>query len=104
MNAKHTPTPWNIESDPDVPNAGDKYNRFRIEPRIAEIFYTNDLGKANAEFIVRACNAHSELVDALKVLRKEVLNCVNDGSLPCSGILHPSMERSRLALAKAEAK
>lgn len=60
---KHTPLPWHyieewrgIYDSPDIRGA---------QVRIAEIANTPDY-KANAEFIVRACNSHYELVEALE--------------------------------------
>lgn len=75
---KHTPTPWVKEvindfyngdiisirtasgqsSEPDNP-------AYEDDPSIAGIWCTNATSQANADFIVRACNAHDDLVAAL---------------------------------------
>lgn len=61
--SKHTSLPWHyidewrgIYDSPDIRGA---------QVRIAEITSTPDY-KANAEFIVRACNSYYELVEALE--------------------------------------
>jgi hypothetical protein len=82
MEAAHTATPWNLRKD------GQSYNGQSIEAACmgngyyAGIAHTTQrdphptLGggidqvtaEANAAFIVRACNAHDDLVNALKGL------------------------------------
>ena len=57
----HTPTPWKLNCD-------------------NEILTTNGLIvyisiKANAEFIVTACNAHEDLVKALEIALSELEAC-----------------------------
>lgn len=81
MGSKHTPGPWSVHFD--------NYNEdYSIEApvgnatdTILELWYldeethhrfhtfhneTPEQAKANAEFIVRACNSHDELVEALE--------------------------------------
>lgn len=71
--AKHTPTPW-------------VKNRYgRLEGANGKAVTVDDLGiamalngsdeeeRANAEFIVRACNAHADLVEALAHAHKELM-------------------------------
>lgn len=58
---KHTPTPWVY--DPDC------HGLFQVEggidgKQVADI----NTDEVNAAFIVRACNAHEELVKALKAI------------------------------------
>lgn len=62
--SQHTPTPWNIHQPsynetPLIFGLGDDY-------AIAEISGVDQTNKeASAEFIVRACNAHEDLINAL---------------------------------------
>lgn len=75
MTQNHTPTPWTIETVQTsvgfvykigpFPWIGDKVNHACIY-----VDYNNNAPtlKANAEFIVRACNAHDDLVDALEAV------------------------------------
>jgi len=60
----HTPTPWTIESrlvGPLVIVSGDT----EVAHVDADSF---QLASANAEFIVRACNNHKPLLEALELL------------------------------------
>ena len=61
MSAEHTPTPWYV--------AGGKTIRYGVKGAggdgwIGKANWQN--GEANAEFIVRAVNAHDDLVSMLK--------------------------------------
>ncbi len=64
MTQKHTPTPWEV-SYYDYDNNGPIYCIENVTRST-----TPEEHKANAEFIVRACNAHDDLVEALKYSRK----------------------------------
>ena len=75
MNTKHTALPWhtNLRSHPSD-------QVFSDDLIVADCKWTNhtpDVREANSEFIVRACNAHDELVAALQ----NILTW-DDGSLP----------------------
>lgn len=64
-----TPTPWKFEPQTDLDPDGNGYRwAVRVE---GPHYYQNPAyvnTRPNAEFIVRACNAHTALVDALKGL------------------------------------
>lgn len=62
---------------------------------IAEVYAKDKIEKA--KFIVRACNAHEELLEALKEAKRIIFN-VTDGE--CDGF----MSRMDSAIAKAEGK
>lgn len=81
METKNTPTPWGLHH-------GEKYSRVLMKPDsctddfIAEV--TSDMTgieyedddanrKANAAFIVRACNAHDDVVAALSAIVSDYL-------------------------------
>ena len=92
---KHTPTPWFADG-------------IIIESKSGNIGLMNlarpeDESKANAAFIVKACNMHKELVEALK----EVLDTLNpqDGEITTMTIRQgwPWSQKVRALLAKAEA-
>ena len=77
---KHTPTPWRIGRN------GTDYCVFAGEDGLVADCDTSDdacgnkTDIANAAFIVRACNSHQALVDALKDLRgRFLLVCENAG-------------------------
>ncbi|WUR15675.1 hypothetical protein E7V67_011400 [[Empedobacter] haloabium] len=69
--SKHTPTPWyanlqpdgffDIQDGPNLNTASVLCSRFEWPERKEEMH-------ANAEFIVRACNAHDHLVAALQTI------------------------------------
>jgi hypothetical protein len=103
----HTPGPWKV--DPST-----AFNEALISARGVEIglLYCSDgaddetelPGIANAEFIVRACNAHDELVAALQMVQRVV---EWDGSLPRPDDVPDAyaMETQiKAALAKAEGR
>lgn len=56
MTTNHTPTPWRVNT----------FNGDRQE--VLDANGNNACVKANAAFIVRACNAHDELVAALELI------------------------------------
>jgi hypothetical protein len=63
MKAQHTPTPWVIDPSGSSINAGDALGRI-ADMKGDYIWPSED--KANAAFIVQACNSHQALVDALE--------------------------------------
>jgi hypothetical protein len=61
---KHTPLPWS--HSPVIENRQFAAQIWNKEGRsICIIDALNETGTANAEFIVRACNSHYELLEAL---------------------------------------
>ena len=61
--SEHTPGPWKRDSSSLVPNL----YPFIAGPNgeaIADVWGDVDVANANAEFIVRACNAHDDLLVA----------------------------------------
>lgn len=71
---KHTPTPWQVS---DKPRHGDVviktmqpngvYHVAYVTDDCDELYQIDEVAKRkNAEFIVRACNSHYALVEALK--------------------------------------
>lgn len=58
----HTPTPWTCRKDHHTWSLNDEH-----EVAIATMDGNND--KEDAQLIVRACNAHDELVEALEKIR-----------------------------------
>lgn len=69
MKANHTPTPWKCEKK----TSGVAWNVYSDSAWIAECYMgygqqTEHESKANAEFIVWACNAHKALLETCKNL------------------------------------
>lgn len=98
MTAKHTPTPWARNKSPS-----DTLRIFSGHYQIGEVRNCNGCpqNEANADFIVRAVNAHSDLVAALEGVLPlaEAYADGKTGSHPD----HEWIEVARAALAKAEA-
>jgi len=89
MTTAHTATPYRLFGKQGTAIwASEKIVAQINEPRV-----NHKLARANAEFIVRACNAHDDLVKALQGL----LN-----ALP-SATTHPAIKEARDALAKTGA-
>jgi len=95
MSTKHTPTPWHNDYMPST-GFGCGYGKSQIiasggqaiagiacvEPNKGEMYHKGTLSKeamdtleANAEFIVRACNNHDALIEALGLA---MMNCKNN--------------------------
>lgn len=106
MNAQHTPTPW-IEQEMPI-GCNDRITADDGEgTTVCEFPYGLD---ANAAFIVRACNAHEELIAALRDDVKAMDNVVaylrkHAHLLPpmTTTGLEVAAEKARAALAKADA-
>jgi hypothetical protein len=102
MSAQHLPTPWSFESGAD--NSGDDPDNTLgsimgaapLNYHIARVWSDIGAAEANAAFIVRAVNAHDELVAALR----DVLRIARAASIGITGN-QPRLERARVALAKA---
>jgi len=86
--AKHTPTPWKATEI----DGGIQVQKDHLKD-VTGIF-RGDEGKANGRFIVRAVNAHAELLEALKAL----VDCVADGK----GKEQDALVVARAAIAKAK--
>jgi len=103
MTTQHTP--FKIESAEHPDYLDGIRCRYSVEDNAGQIIaYVRDYGQAELEreiaaFIVRAANAHEELVEALRELIAHV-----DGVNPERGTNSPMMLKARAALAAAEAK
>jgi hypothetical protein len=66
--AKHTPTPWEQSDAFGATEVGTCVKAVADNNMIASCtgYYGRDGAIANAAFIVRACNSHDNLVDALQ--------------------------------------
>ena len=80
---KHTPCPWrvfdgfaDIEIVTDHPAAND------VESLVQ--FKGQRNARANAEFIVRACNSHHDVVAALALARAMLSHIQSGGSYTCT--------------------
>lgn len=64
---KHTPTPWKTEKNKDAYAGGTGILPRKHSGHYVGVMFRSNPNEANdAEFIVRACNAHEELLEATK--------------------------------------
>lgn len=102
MDAKHTPTPWEISRSK---YKGQEHLGLRNVDSLTEAVWRVDSGaglnpardEANAAFIVRAVNAHDELVEALS----DIVHSVGGDT---GFARQQRMKKARAAIAKAEGK
>ncbi len=68
---EHTPTPWAVCLNPPNPQWFAEITIYDIagDRRVADVASLMAPSKANAEFIVRACNAHDQLVEAMALIK-----------------------------------
>jgi hypothetical protein len=75
--SEHTPVPWVVRVFPTARNANNQYWIMDAIPdkdgkvvanAIASATPSNDEAEANARFIVRACNCHADLLEAVNLL------------------------------------
>ena len=108
METKHTPTPWTVE-DPTgtglviVQANLPTYHWAFIATVDTDMDATTQIDhpvmEANAEFIVRACNAHDDLLAALTKLKDFVASLQWGQKFP--GRPHAEMDAAERAIAKA---
>lgn len=100
MTQLHTPTPWDINAfnmtsiikvKPGPDSKGNTYIDGRHSVKIANVMGEDDMTwgerHANAEFIVRACNAHDDLVNALNEIEAMCGNDSLDTSTRLANVL-----------------
>lgn len=88
MNAQHTPTPWHVG---DGKAARIIYGQDGYAIADATVYHGRHGGaeEANAAFIVRAVNAHDDLVAALRKAR----NAISEEVLAAGDEDHPTIAR-----------
>ena len=74
-NQKHTALPWKVQEQKFEIESEDSTNfetTYSVSPTIDKLADCYGLAeqKANAEFIVKACNSHYELLEALAIAAK----------------------------------
>lgn len=122
MTTKHTPTPWSSDGRSHrKSNFGTNFARveaWEIDPVRAEKMvsvtvadclgsYKDDpvIAKANAAFIVRACNAHDELVKTVNLFQQFFDKTPKGqfGRIVCDiGLMNDAFISAQKALAKAK--
>lgn len=112
MTQKHTPTPWDINAynltsiikvKPGPDSKGNTYVDGRHSVKIANVMGEDDMTwgerHANAAFIVRACNAHDDLVAVLEYAKERIASYVG---LPVTECIGGEFQPINDALAKAK--
>lgn len=93
MKTTHTPGPW--RADGSTVKAVSHGQWFKIA-RADGLRYTQSGNEANAEFIVRACNSHEELLAALESAEIRIK------ALSPAGYVAPELWTIRATVAKAK--
>jgi len=103
MTQKHTALPWSwrSETDKDYPKDYDLDNIVNSEGKYVLSIYGNQSKRKNPDyaFIVRACNSHYELLEALNKILHQPNNTISDGKA-----LEAIIKIARSAIEKAEGK
>jgi len=105
MKTKHTPTPWHVWSEDkgrrdDVYIAGNPTGELGGMRKLAYMVdtWTGANTEANAEFIVRACNAHDQLVTVAKLAKS-----LTESALSEHGHNPKLVAEAKLALSRIDA-
>lgn len=99
---KHTPLPWFIMDYMDYEETKQVAISDETATRYIAVLDDNDeTDEANAAFIVRACNNHYELLEALENAAN-VLAGIATGDLKTIDRDSPALLKARTAIAKAE--
>lgn len=111
MGIQHSPLPWSV--DPENPAGVLTEDRLDTPWAIAHCagFAPQDLnGIGNAAFIVRACNAHYQMLEALQAAQSALAMLTTPGAIGCSSVPHAwascveAEVKARAAIAAAEAE
>ncbi len=108
MTQNHTPTPWSYVAYNDgyalVQETGAPYTQYSSD--IGDIgAVTSDpkyIKEANAAFIVRACNSHAALVEALETVQSNLLWYREEYPEAQSGVDDETYKMIKNALAQAK--
>lgn len=100
----HTPTPWKLdESNPDGFYIEGKDGVYVTDCGIIHRKRTLETCKANAAFIVTACNAHESMKIALENIKNEAEWWLKEG-MPTKALVEGVIREAKEALAKAVVK
>lgn len=101
MNSNHTPTPYHVGEGKASIIIYDSRGNAIADAKTFHGKHEDGQAEANAAFIVRACNSHAELLEALETLLKQydiLLDELTEEEF--SG--YPEVIAARAALAKAK--
>jgi hypothetical protein len=88
MSAQHSPTPWSIDSRQKYLVTCGKPHVDRARVASCASYDNGSRAEANAAFIVRAVNAHDELVAALRPFASLLRHFDGRASRPTTGPIH----------------
>lgn len=95
--SKRTPGPWRVDRNRTIRTVADGSSNLVAE--VHNCPYDTPTSDANARFIVRACNSHDELVEALAELVR--LKDDDSGWGSTLTVREKAWDAARAALAKA---
>lgn len=115
LRAAHTELPWEAGSQATLSDPRMVYCNDATGQRVADctgeyLFHTDEVMRANAAFIVRACNAHYQMLEALKNVLGSLETTLEFAHTQGGAKLLPSektaarIDAARAAIAAAEAE
>ena len=106
---EHTGLPWKLNIADDIIMILDSNDNYVATVQLQQIGggviadIMADTRKARAEYIVRACNCHDDMLEMLKYLKNRLLLMEQYEGLPAPGILRENIKRTGFIIAKAQA-
>lgn len=99
---KHTPLPWKVyyaKNNGQIILGTGEENGCAIQNHSGAFWRDDEEAKANAEFVVRACNSHYELLEALEQVIDHCVRYFNLGDV--GGDEAEILDNAKAAIAKA---
>lgn len=106
MNFLHSTTPWEVRSTAAQPHSHSAFDIFQVgmaksAGRIAHVPASEAKPTmANAEFIVRACNAHDQLAEALLVAKRTIRALHGENAWDIYDRASPEMKKINAAISQ----
>lgn len=96
---EHTPVPWRVKTEQKCAHGRHVHVGPNRGPTVADVHLW--CGQADAEFIVRACNAHEDLLAACEAALKDLCAHQICTRFYCSLCAYDTVAQVKTAIAKA---